>query len=416
MRLILLAMFAPARIWGSTLHLTGQPSSIQFGDGAVLSASCRATGLGPTVVQMNMTRQHLVQNNDTAPVIRAFFVGMPITCSYATPDQPCASVESRQPPLFYCAWHGSGGSAIHLGPFRASVYTEVLGTEATFYQAFLDCPQPSLDQIRQLANGSPQSLISIDVEISLSVIHFAPLTADASIETHGLIIPYSGLYGENRTAYMVHAPPAAPPPLPPSASCEELKAGGSPSGVYSLLYQADAEPFLGYCDMDTDGGGWLKLATSMGEKNYMAYGYSADNSNDKCGYDGLSTQKDGKYNHEIKPWAGDDYGKGGKCEHQKVVTYADPDGNTYSSSIMAEIRAWMSTLSTSTRLFAASCDDDNLGVCSSPLHHVSVDPLRSPLASHMPFPSHPCRVAHSAHRRASVCHVYHASRSRRTHP
>jgi len=77
-------------------------------------------------------------------------------------------------------------------------------------------------------------------------------------------------------------PPPAPPPAPapqPKASCAEIKADLPGTGSADGVYQIDPDgtgpglPFMVYCDMSSNGGGWTLLMKIKGGS--PTFGYSS---------------------------------------------------------------------------------------------------------------------------------------------
>ena len=342
-----LLLFTPALAAGSSLWLRNEGGKVQFGEsGASLTASCSARL--PQVVSMNFSQ--FTGGASAFTVVRAVFLHMPTTCVYSAIDEPCAtpSTDASRAELFYCVWR----SELHTrttGPHAPQVRSESEGVR----QAFIDCPTLTQPQILLLTAGVGGA--DGRAVVGLSIVHFAPMRENATMAADGVLIEYSGLFGGNMTRLLVE---------PPQHSCVDYRTKGyTVDGMYIIQPDRSVAPFEVFCDMSTDGGGWIVLTTNKGERNYWSYSYSSDNNVDKCGYDGQSTQTNGQYVHS------DFYVDKGGCSWTDNITYytggtlaatATEGGAVLTADQLAAIRARASTLSSTSKLFAGSCDDDNV--------------------------------------------------------
>ena len=334
---------AAASATASQISLSGSTSAIRFGDGAIVSASCSRDS--PVAKSMNVSQlsiHHMIEGGH----VRVEFLHMPTTCAYSMVDEPCASEDDPSASnFFHCVWSAKGGGTHSMGPYSARTRVEAMGA----MRAYLECPIlaiGSFTSIADTANGAIHSLLS------LSVVHYAPRTATSTMVSHGRSISYMGVWGGNSTQMQN---------VGCQSSCAAYQAKGYPSGIYTIQPDSSVPPFAVECDQETDGGGWIVLTTNRGSLNYWAYAYSSDNNLDKCGYDGLSTQTNGIYQHM-------DWYSTSDCGRTYKVTYytggvpngASTDGGMQlSDAQMAAIRSRVTTLSSTSKLFGASCDDDD---------------------------------------------------------
>ena len=136
-------------------------------------------------------------------------------------------------------------------------------------------------------------------------------------------------------------------------SCSQLLQTGFSTGSHTYWIDPNggdtADAFEVFCDMVTDGGGWVKLTTQHSH-NYWDLSYDASNNANKCGYDGLSTQTNGSYTHDA-------FTQSNGCPLQLTLVYAS-NGRMLSDANMDALRAIAENLHPSTALFAADCDSD----------------------------------------------------------
>jgi len=157
-------------------------------------------------------------------------------------------------------------------------------------------------------------------------------------------------------------PPPPPPATPGLPTCADwLAAGYTTSGVFALTLDGSMDdPIDVYCDMTTDGGGWIKL-TSARSHNYWKTGWTDAVPETKCGNDGYSTQTGTTYQIDYTVSDSNSAIRSTNANMQFTVEYRTESGSgttTLTDDQMDAIRASTSQLSSTTAIFGAACDDD----------------------------------------------------------
>ena len=151
----------------SSLHLTGDDSSIRFGDGAVLQARCHS---------LDASVRYL---RPTSTSVRAVFQGVPRTCTGVALAVPCSSQDPFYPRLFHCAWTPTTGAAdqsagARVGPLRALSEKEVdPDGEVLGYNVFVECPLPPADELLHTLATSTSVAAPLTLNFTLTVTHSA---------------------------------------------------------------------------------------------------------------------------------------------------------------------------------------------------------------------------------------------------
>ena len=152
--------------------------------------------------------------------VRAYLSGVPYSCHDQDITTPCYSPNPTYPSLFHCAWVGAAGE-YNLGPFKASVESDILDGMLLGYSVFVVCTTPALSVIRQIAGSS--------FALKLSIRHGDP-DANPTILSPPAI-------GSDSFSFVQFPPPppapAAPPPRGPGPvmQCASDAAGYTNTGL-----------------------------------------------------------------------------------------------------------------------------------------------------------------------------------------
>ena len=137
-----------SRRWSWRIQAWAIKATVQFGDGALLSATCPGTEFGVQYVWSNTSHVHIR------------FLNVPPTCINVPVKLPCAADEPEEmPPLFWCVFIGETGIGFD-GPHHAYAKQEqVSGKSLTK----LTCSLPDATKLREItANlGTPQLNVSV---------------------------------------------------------------------------------------------------------------------------------------------------------------------------------------------------------------------------------------------------------------
>ena len=254
---------ALAVLGAAKLTLTGEQSSIRFGNHAIVSATCGADAPSVKGVSPRQTDGWPVGNATVELLVAP-------SCISLASDVPCAAHATlTTPPLFWCRFKSSEGEHA-VGPLNAQ--REAIEENGVFYgvAVLLACPWPEVATLRSitaftLANGGKDGLVTIEVLHGTT-----PQSAS--------VLPFRGLEGEDATVRLLNLP-AQPPPSPPpstpspsapgsgcsaasSTSCESFRSSGmqtfTPPGATSAISV--------YCDLDSAGGPWalVEVGTNVG--------------------------------------------------------------------------------------------------------------------------------------------------------
>ena len=142
------------------------------------------------------------------------------------------------------------------------------------------------------------------------------------------------------------------------ASCKAIKAAkpGAASGEFTVDPDGDegVDPFAVACDMDTDGGGWIRLQITNSQQVVVGSN-DATNPWNKCADDG-AMYYDWLANENA---VNADYAPVAEYTQDVPLSYANPiSGQTHSAEQVSALRAVVTELSGTTRMVAITADDD----------------------------------------------------------
>lgn len=224
------------------LTLPDANSAILFGDAAI-SATC---GTPASVRFLNTTGPWQVEIASSITAIRAYFAGVPPTCTRATNiGQPCASSNPHHPGLFSCTYEGANGeSVVAADGLRGQVEEELSPSGAALLGlgVYVECP-------------------SIDLA---SAARFAPSTT-LKISYAGTPLPFDGVSGADTIPIFLAPPATPPPPSPPpvSATCKGMYEAGMRTNGYATAYNTVIGTIQVYCDQTSYGGGWTRVSNAV---------------------------------------------------------------------------------------------------------------------------------------------------------
>ena len=138
----------------------------------------------------------------------------------------------------------------------------------------------------------------------------------------------------------------------PGSACQALlDEGNTESGNYWIDPNGDGSPYEVYCDMETDGGGWIKLFPLPDTGNVYETENNSSNSYSKCTEDQLQFIDD---RTEIDSMDVRTMG-----DHYQDVNYQNPaTGEDFTNQQISELRGVITTFSTTSLMHTLECDND----------------------------------------------------------
>lgn len=251
-----------------TLRLTGASPRIEFGQRAILKASCE--GEAPEVTWIKPKR---LMSFTPEGKLTAELRNVPLTCVGVPFGQPCVPHDPEYPALFWCRLTSTAGEA-KVGPV-AAVGHEVRTSagELLDIAVHVICPWPTEAELNRI--GSPGVPMDLDVSLTYGTGSASEIALLAGINnTIELIVPApppSMPPGPPPASPPLPAPPPVPSPLPPPVVEVTPTDSNVPSGCNAGTGRVFAETCSTSSHSHADSANtWCRILGGSSAKSYTA--------------------------------------------------------------------------------------------------------------------------------------------------